>query len=99
MASKFDVFVKSRDFIENVIPAKQTVSHYVILAKPRVAGREPGSRKFWIYSVLLDSGSRDTLHRSSGMTAFFITTQSGKPESREFNSFWMPVEDLVFIGD
>jgi hypothetical protein len=47
-----------------VIPAKEAVSHFVIPAKPRERGREPGSRSprydtiFWIPDLALIGGAR-----------------------------------------
>jgi hypothetical protein len=53
-----------------LLPPWEAVSQFVIPAKPRETGREPGSRISWIDLVFLDSGSRNALHRSSGMMVY-----------------------------
>jgi len=52
------------------IPAFETVSQFVIPAKPHERGREPESRSTLDDLIFLDSGSRPALQDSSGMTAF-----------------------------
>jgi len=48
----------------------EAVSQFVIPAKPRETGREPGSRSPRDIAISLDSGSRYAARRSSGMTGF-----------------------------
>ncbi len=59
-------------------PRNEAVSQFVIPAKPRETGREPGSRSPRDDAISLDSGSRYAARRSPGMTGLFITTQSLK---------------------
>ncbi len=51
-------------------PPSEAVSQFVIPAKPRETGREPGSRSTRDDAISLDSGSRYAARRSSGMTGF-----------------------------
>ena len=55
----------------DLTPSTEPASPFVIPAKPRGKGREPGSRIDCTDLASLDSGSRDALHRSSGMTGCF----------------------------
>jgi len=57
----------------------EVVSQFVIPAKPRETGREPGSRSPRDDAISLDSGSRYAARRSSGMTDFIhYDTPSGE---------------------
>ena len=49
---------------------RETVSQFVIPAKPRETGREPGSRSPRDDAISLDTGSPYAARRSSGMTDF-----------------------------
>ena len=78
-------------------PPSETVSQFVIPAKPRLAGREPGSRSFRNYIVIQDSGSRDTQHRSSGMTGFSHCDTTAFLRGK-FNKFYSLFKDTRHRG-
>jgi len=63
------VFIRSNfESLPVTCPCYEAVSQFVIPAKPRETGREPGSRSQRDDAVSLDSGSRYAARRSSGMT-------------------------------
>jgi hypothetical protein len=53
---------------ESTTTHKEAVPQFVIPAKPRETGREPGSIKDLFRLYILDSGSRSPSVNSSGMT-------------------------------
>ena len=59
---------------------------FLIPAKSRETGREPGSRSLRYEAVFLDSGSLSASLRSSGMTFFRIAAQHQIPARIPANS-------------
>jgi hypothetical protein len=65
------VFIRSNfESLPVTCACYEAVSQFVIPAKPRETGREPGSRSPRDDAISLDSGSRYAARRSSGMTGF-----------------------------
>jgi hypothetical protein len=63
----------------------ENVSQFVIPAKSRETGREPGSRNPRDDNNFVDSGSRYAAHRSSGMTGlkYYDTASIRKGKKRD----------------